>query len=429
MNIKLFAKKAVLFFVVAIFIYTLLSVLVSAMPNELVEENANLSLSILEEEGNYPKYFFSSNASILDNFTDIRMIQAALTDEESSIVQNAMLINGRIQYWQGYLIFLKLLLIFFQIYQIRYILYFTFFLLFLITAALIYKKMDFPTLFAFAAGVIATNVLFVSVSLQYIGAYFIMLISIIILLTCKERLVDQLDSALLFFLAVGSFTCFIDFLTAPVITLGVPLMLYILLSGNRLPRLRQFVHTVSISASWAIGYALTFVSKWAIASILLQTNAFASAINQLSFRMNGSEEYVVQRSETLQKNFSLIVGFNCFSLTEILGALVIFALIIAVFLFIYRKKALPSCKVLFQRTWFSDFMLLMVGLYPYLWYIVFANHSTIHYWMTYRDQLLTVFAVVYVVVSYLYCAFRTIRTPAVSSPSDTQFPTETQLHT
>ena len=35
--------------------------------------------------------------------------------------------------------------------------------------------------------------------------------------------------------------------------------------------------------------------------------------------------------------------------------------------------------------------MLMVAAYPYLWYLVLANHSQIHFWYTYRAQLVTMF--------------------------------------
>ena len=34
----------------------------------------------------------------------------------------------------------------------------------------------------------------------------------------------------------------------------------------------------------------------------------------------------------------------------------------------------------------------LVALYPYIWYLVMSNHSQIHYWYTYRNQVLTLFA-------------------------------------
>ena len=36
--------------------------------------------------------------------------------------------------------------------------------------------------------------------------------------------------------------------------------------------------------------------------------------------------------------------------------------------------------------------LLFIALYPYVWYMAALEHSEIHYWFTYRNQLVTVLA-------------------------------------
>ena len=36
---------------------------------------------------------------------------------------------------------------------------------------------------------------------------------------------------------------------------------------------------------------------------------------------------------------------------------------------------------------------LFIGFYPYFWYLLFANHSQIHYFYTYRIQAITVFVI------------------------------------
>ena len=37
--------------------------------------------------------------------------------------------------------------------------------------------------------------------------------------------------------------------------------------------------------------------------------------------------------------------------------------------------------------------ILVISIYPILWYIVLANHSYMHFWFTYRSLGVTVFAV------------------------------------
>ena len=39
----------------------------------------------------------------------------------------------------------------------------------------------------------------------------------------------------------------------------------------------------------------------------------------------------------------------------------------------------------------SIYILLLIG-YPYIWYTVLAGHSQVHYWFTYRLQIIAVFS-------------------------------------
>ena len=44
-----------------------------------------------------------------------------------------------------------------------------------------------------------------------------------------------------------------------------------------------------------------------------------------------------------------------------------------------------------QKTVRAYLPMLLVAFYPYIWYLVMSNHSQIHYWYTYRAQLVTLF--------------------------------------
>ncbi|WP_375846707.1 hypothetical protein [Enterococcus durans] len=46
----------------------------------------------------------------------------------------------------------------------------------------------------------------------------------------------------------------------------------------------------------------------------------------------------------------------------------------------------------FQFSWGFILAMVFIALTPYIWYNVLANHSQIHFWFTYRVQILTTFA-------------------------------------
>ena len=77
---------------------------------------------------------------------------------------------------------------------------------------------------------------------------------------------------------------------------------------------------------------------------------------------------------------------------------------------LYLEALIPGIllAVLGWRQWKADrdtalryLLILGVSLYPYLWYIAFSNHSQIHYFFTYRAQVVTVFGVLAVLLGLL----------------------------
>lgn len=400
MNVKSLLKKSVLILACAVLVYTLIMLAVTLIPNHAVEKNVNLSLQILEDEGSYPKYFFESDAARLDNFTDRLMVSSALTDQSKSLTESAMVIHSRVQYWQGYLVFLKPLLLFFELHQIRYLIYTLYFLLFSYSIVLISRKSSLSAVIAYTAAMIASNILFTSVSLQFIGVYLIMFVAIIAYLRLENTLLKSKENLFLFFLFIGSFTCFIDFLTVPLITLGIPLCILLTEKFRQASAAwrENCLITFGSSTFWGTGYALTFLTKWSVASLLLQRNAFTEALDQLFFRVNGDEEMVVDRVTVLQTNVMNILGFDRFSWIE-MGFAAALIVIFGVLVFLIKPRLYSSDHPSSANHACTNAFIALISLYPYLWYMVFANHSQIHFWFTYRSQMITVFGLTYLFLS------------------------------
>lgn len=390
MNIKRTIQKSILLILLLLFLYTLSMLLVTLIPNKLVEDNAKISLNIIDNEGTYPKFFFNTPASRLDNYTDRLMIDSTMTDSSKSVIENAMTIKNRTQYWQGYLIFLKPLLIFFNLYQIRYILYILFFVLFVITNLLIYKNTNVATTIAYSFSILTSNVLFISVSPQFIGVYYIMFLSIIVYFKFHNYFANNRSNLFLLLLVIGSVTCFIDFLTAPLITLGIPLAIFLIynIEQQNANSKKTLIDMGLYSISWAIGYAITFIGKWIIACILLQENVFVSSLNRGLVRVNSEESITLNYTEMIKLNLTSILGFNNFTIKSVLVTLILLIIISILLGYFFHKQTKN------QRL-----SMLLMASYPYLWYIVLANHSQIHFWFTYRIQLIAVFVIIYVILS------------------------------
>lgn len=128
------------------------------------------------------------------------------------------------RYWHGYLPFLRVLLLFFNITEIRLLLLVLFFILFVALIVLVKKKLGNMISFIFAFTLLAYEYFFVSYSLESAPIFLTMMLSCIILLL----FLDKIKDIYLYLFIVACISNFVDFLTVPLISLAMPLYLSIL---------------------------------------------------------------------------------------------------------------------------------------------------------------------------------------------------------
>lgn len=369
------------FFVTLALLMALL-ILASAIPNKWLATHQEQAAKILEAEGNYPKHFFATDPSQQDNFTDKIIIRHSLNDENDNALVAAMHKNYP-RYWHGYEIYMRPLLVAFNLYQIRYLFMITYISLFVFTAILISRHIDVPSAVAFLFAIAMTYVVVVTTSLQFLPM-FLICFSTIILELLFPSLVEK--DSFLFYMVVGMVTSFVDLLTAPIITLGLPLIVFILKFDAKVG-IKKFAKTIMTnSLFWGIGYACTWSGKWLIGSMILRENVLQSAADAISFRTMGNDDYagglLTDRFEAIRVNF-----VTMFSPEGKRAALFLF-LLLAVFI-VFAAMHLTKDKNRIMQA----IGILFVGFYPYMWYFVLSNHSIIHHFFTFRAQAITAFAI------------------------------------
>ena len=384
-----------------------------SIPNDSIKLSVKESVAQLEQEGIYPKLFFGSRAAQLDNFTDSWMLNLAFTPNGKDII-NSSLSNiytnmdaedniknlseavenqkdGRVssysRYWHGYLTILRPLLVFLNYTQIRFLNVCILFGLFLIVSYLLKKKLGPGIMLSFFMTMMLSMFIIVPISLQFSSVFYIMFISCIIVLTLYEYINKNNYLKYVFFI-IGSITSFFDLLTTPIITLGIPLTIWILLDINNEKEnkniLSRIFEIVRISILWAIGYGMTWASKWVIASIALEKNVVKEALDQILFRTSSTYGEIKLSSLSVIKN-NLLLAFDSIPLKMII---LLFIAWIVVFI-LYKKKYIEIVK---------SVPLLLIALMPIVWYIVLKNHSSIHFWFTYRSLAVSIFAL----MSYMF---------------------------
>ena len=283
------------------------------------------------------------------------------------------------RYWHGYQILLQPLLCFFaypDIRQINMILQFS--LVFGFVCLLVRKK-EGAFVIPFLGVYLFLSPISLCSSLQYSPCFYIMMLALYALLIGREKLTDTKRNYL--FLLTGVMTAYFDFLTYPLITLGVPLIFYLVLDGNCLPEKQRsswknlFLHTLS----WGIGYVGMWSSKWVIASVLTGENIIYDAFSQIAYR---SGYFTEKHSyyDTLKLNLGVC------NTKVILPALICVAACIV----IYKKKK----RIVADRKRFPIVgAILFVSLYPFLWYLFTKDHSCCHSYFTWRELGISVFGI------------------------------------
>lgn len=271
--------KNVIYFIgsllLAIAAGTLLMILVYCIPVAPIRQHVRDTVQILTNEGDY--YFWAPNysASELDNFTDACMLNEASFVGSGSVVQDAMnnpsiwyedqwssamrlslavnadgieesaSIANYSRYWHGYLVLLKPLLYFLNISDIRILNMGV--QLFLLAYLLIelYKLGGYRLVWPMVIAAIFLNPISTAMCLQFTDVYVITLIGSLVILRRGQG--GGHDWRI--FLWTGIAIAYFDFLTYPILSLGV--MLLILLYLHREDDLRtQVRRIVTCSVNW-----------------------------------------------------------------------------------------------------------------------------------------------------------------------------------
>lgn len=405
-----FFKKVFIYvaiYIVMICLFSISMIAAYALPNERIRDNIKESEAhILMSSGNNNPLFGSYITGMqLDAFTDMLILDISINkgkSEDEAIVNRAfenswfsendnMVVSieeslynddvynnyGYSRYWHGIQIIVRPLLLVFNYEEIKALFMIVMFVLLGIAMMLIKNNLSALHAIGFLISMVMVGFSVVSISLQYIGIFAITLMTVIIINVLYKHNKDKLFPYLFFI--VGGCTTFFDLLTAPIITLGLPLILIIMLKIKREKdmKLMSIIKImIGYSILWVIAYAVTFVTKWGIASLVLHRDEFTVAVNQLLFRVNGTEEYPTTKIGAIKENLKFLKN-------KIFVSTMFVLFIIWIPLFVKYRKKIKEMK--------SIICICLIAIYPYIWYVAFSNHSTIHAWFTYRAQVITIF--------------------------------------
>ena len=363
------------------FIYTVSMLLVYTIPDSLISENVQQALAILNEEGNMPggysNYFLHSANSITDNLTDKEIYKGLLTGDKT-IVDSAMRVDYS-RYWHGYAVILRPFMIIFSIVNIRFLNMIAIMSLFVICTWQCKERFGKMITLSFSLALLMGFFIISPFCQQYVPVTLLTLLTSSVVM--QKRAWNHLPSI---FLVSGSLVCFFDFLTFPVLALGYPLICALLIAyvnGEKTTKLWQM--TIGLSALFMLGYGLTWLAKGIIGGLLTDVDVIGDILNQATLRSTGDftgntsvEISALSAIKINLETFFTLMNLACF------GLMLIVAIIMA-----FRSKSE-------KEPWIKSLPIIIVALWPFIWYAVLQNHTRMHFWMTYKQLSVTVFAII-----------------------------------
>ena len=380
--------KLCLTFIVVVLIGTLTMFLTYCIPISTTKNNV---FENIDDSFKIYQVIPGFDETIVDISSDaIIMGEVAYIDKTISTIENSMLVysqkegaiglrswayGGHVEfdsytrYWHGYLPIIKPLFLLFNYNTIKVMQLFFQLILLIVLIKLMKKNKLEQYIVPFIISIALIHPEVIGQTFQYSSMYNLMLISTIILLKYKDNLIKK-DLLIYYFLIVGMITSFVDFLTYPAITFGVPILFYILLQKKNIKSI--FIDIIKYGLLWVVGYFGMWFSKWVIASLVLHQDIIGQSLGVASWRTS-TEDFT--RLDAIIKNIAIYSK----------KAYVVIFLSIAIY---YCVRIVKNRNNITKEKLLKILPLLSIALIPFAWYFVISNHSYIHYWMTYRELLI-----------------------------------------
>lgn len=383
--------KIFLILIASFFIFSVLSCL---LQGERIHQNIKESLPQLLEEGNYPEVIFRGDNYKQDNFTDAVILNIIVSTDSKHPMRAGLMNYFSFQspeterwyaiqhlaykvenpdlepnlsynrYWFGSASVYRVLLLGISYQQIKMFLYIASTLLLLLFAVNIVKKVGWIKSLPLFLALLFADFFITQFSMLFFSAMAIALIGGIWI--CRNG-GQSLSKITMFFFITGIFTAYFDLLTIPLITLGLPLIVFMILQGEERKSMWEILKSIVILCMfWLIGYGSAWAAKWALTIILAEPAALNGVIETIKMRTSTDE---CTRWDSIVRNFNLL---------PLSGLIVICTFLLLVTLLSFNKKGVPLA-ILF----------LIVGLMPYGWYWILSDHSYLHAWFTYRAQIIS----------------------------------------
>ena len=181
-------------------------------------------------------------------------------------------------------------------------------------------------------------------------------------------------------LLFGSITNIFDYLTSPIITYGMGIIIYLLLDMNKNNRSlkEKIMEVLKLGFLWLAGYGLTWISKWILTDVIYGKHIISSAIGEIFFRLGNTINYGYDETFKITPLLSLF--------RNIIQIIIPFATLININIII----SIVSYKKIDKEKLYNLLPFAIISILPVMKYIIVVNQSYQHAIFTYRELFLTI---------------------------------------
>jgi hypothetical protein len=377
-----------------------LMVLVYCIPEKLISEHriaADTQLSneaMVQSFGMSPTFTVGKTGVLLDHYTDMLIMEySGNPSNQNPFV--AAIEDGYARYWHGYVIFTRPALALGTLADLRFWSMLLHYLLVGVLMVLVCKKLGGRKAAWLMLSLALVDFWAVPICFQFASVFGIMSAASIFLLLFynKPWLKNNLP---MFFFTVGAVTVYLDFLTAPIITVGIPLVLLLLLqkaqnnNGGVRTIAPSLLGLIKNGFAWLAGYVLLWAGKWVLATCILKRNVISESIDQILFRTGAIETSISEEQRGIQSynGGSRIGGLltsvrNMLSLPELLAAAFIVVIVLAAMLYLSKNA---------RKSLVAAIPFAAMALTAPAWLLILSQHTLIHSYMVYRNLMVSAFA-------------------------------------
>ena len=277
----------------------------SAIPVDYVRANLSEAYQVFVKEGLYPNAF-GNNLGFYDNFTDVITCNIILNQNNEHIIQSGVANNfvrnegenvidafGRAleeggttqpysNFWLGSILFIKLMLIFFDWGEIRYLIFVLTMILHIALAILLNNKINMRAMLAYLFCIVLFCLPYNSGCIHSATDIILMEISCIIGLLYYDKLKPEIGKGRYeFFFIIGALQFFWSYIYTPMYSLGM-LLLFMYLQDNRsISKVGTKLRYVGLETLfWVGGYGVTALSKQVLAKVVLGSQIGTGKLKQ-----------------------------------------------------------------------------------------------------------------------------------------------------